>query len=121
MPCDGVTVMQAQTEYDVHLILDRYIVRGSRQLSEDGMIRMEALIPMSDGNMMPVKIAIRSSGKMEAITQYGTFEMGKDALMRLINEIKAQGVTVDNLNWETHTHDGVGPMLAYSQPEAQQY
>jgi len=72
-----------------------------------------------DGTMMPVKIAIKKNGLMEAITQFGTFEMGKDALDTLVAEMQAQGVTIDNINYETHTHDGVGPMLAYSQPEVE--
>lgn len=55
---------------------------------------------------MKAKIVITNDGKIMVVTEEGTFEEGKQAIMKLLAELQASGITFEEIGAvEQHRHD----------------
>lgn len=54
---------------------------------------------------MDIDIAITQDGKISIFTRSGSFSQGKDALARLLKELEADGIELENISpVEQHRH-----------------
>ena len=114
MPCNGIAVMNAITDQQEEILDEiRKLMVGEEQRTR-GVIKLNIVVPMAGGGVMPVKVAIEQNGKITAITQKGTFEVGVDVLKKWIASLNAKGVKLDVNSFETHHHDHHAPQLAYT-------
>lgn len=122
MPCDGVVVLQFSLEKQNEAVrevleaLGPYVVQ--RQ-TDKGIVKLAVALPLPQGGTMPVKIAVAPGGRITAITQTGTFEVGKEVLQRWLAQLKASGVKTTGVKFESHRHDHHAPQLAYSTAQRQ--
>ena len=114
MPCNGIAVMNAITDQQEEILDEiRKLMVGKEQRTR-GVIKLNIVVPMAGGGVMPVKVAIEKNGKITAITQKGTFEVGVDVLKKWIASLNAKGVKLDVNSFEPHHHDHHAPQLAYT-------
>jgi len=114
MPCQGIAVLTALTE-DVKEALRAVDIFAISSERIGNIVHIEAQVPLADGGAMPVKVAIEQDGRIAAITQTGTYELGVKTLQQLVVTMQALGVSIDDVNFESHMHDHQAPQMAYSQ------
>ena len=124
MPCDGVSVLTAmlrdrdETVAELLKLIGPAVVQQPKT-DKNRVIRMALALPMHNGQLLPVKLAIEPGGRITAITQSGTFEIGKDTLEKWLASLKAQGVNFEGIKFETHHHNHNAPKLAYTTAQQQ--
>lgn len=119
MPCDGIVVLNAQLRDEAAAELGKALAPYIRQRTMQGntvLIMAELPLPNTTTGAMPCKIAIKPGGKITVITTQGTFQMGLDTLKAWLQQLKAQGVDIQNIQVESHRHDLNAPQLAYTLP-----
>ena len=125
MPCNGIAVLnfrlqqQAEQATNELTALVRPFLKGEPKKDQRGITRMDILMPMPDGSLMPAKVAIDQLGRVTLITQAGTFEQGKELLLKWLKSLRSQQVSFSGEKFETHRHDNIAPLLAYNQAQAQ--
>ena len=125
MPCNGVTVLKAQLQKRdrqaqelIDLLNEARIPLVMEGTDVEGVVRLVVHLPLHPGAFLPVRVAIEPGGKVTAITQTGTFEQGKQVLTRFVQHtLQAQGVQLQGVQFEAHTHAQEAPQLAYSQQQ----
>ena len=79
------------------------------------VIKAALMIPLASGEAIPARLALHRDGRVEAITTDGTYEVGVEALTQLVESIQAEGIEIDEISFETHSHEHQAPMQSYSQ------
>jgi hypothetical protein len=115
MPCDGITVLMATVEEVEEAIKTIGVFSAPWYAEANGTVKMDIVIPLPGGGVMPAKVAIEENGKITAITQSGTYEIGVEALKQMILALQTSGVSIDDINFESHSHEMHAPQMAYSQ------
>tara|TARA_R110000824_G_C14940081_1_gene649691 strand:+ start:353 stop:676 length:324 start_codon:yes stop_codon:yes gene_type:complete len=80
---------------------------------ENNVVKIALMIPLPNGDTIPARMALNRDGKIEAITTEGSYEAGVDALTQIIEVIKVEGVEIDEISFESHSHENQAPMQAY--------
>jgi len=117
MPCDGIAVLTATLEQAQQADLIEQALGAAvkaRLLDRSGTLLLQVALPLPPGGTMPVKIAVKRSGRITAITTSGTFEVGRDVLLAWLTQLRAGGIKTAGVRVETHRHDHHAPQLAYT-------